>query len=267
MTRKLAFVIALGIPALLFVSTVHAGMFRHPKGQPASHGNASGRDDAKGPGNDGQNNGYGLPSPRKEPACVNDCRDALRACLDTARPPVAACFEGCRTLVDAVEPACEADPASAECEAARDAAAACVDPCRELLKQAGRTCVGEGRTCVTGCPSVSNPPCVAQCAHARGDCMVAARAQVVPCMDACKPELAASRSACMGDDDDQESATTDPRVCDAAHQVVRACIQPCRDALQAAGETCRLEQETCVQACAPSPTPVPTLEASPPSAN
>jgi hypothetical protein len=179
--------------------------------------------------------------PRKDRACVAECRAETVDCLKAARAAAAPCFESCQPLVEAAREACAADPDGEACELATRAARACLEPCHEILRPAVRACIADGHACVRACPFVGEPPCLTECRGDHIDCLQRANAALVECRRGCGDELKAAREACAAD-----SAS---EACLRATRAAHACLRPCRERYAAHVQTCQAALRACVADC------------------
>jgi len=181
------------------------------------------------------------PHPFKERQCVVQCRQDELTCLKDARDSAAPCFAGCKALVDAAHAACDADPSSDACKTAAAAARACLDPCYAMFRPAAYQCKEVGRECVSACPFIGEPPCLAACRADYVHCLGDTRDALSQCRTGCDDQYKAAREACASDP--QSDA------CKTARDALNTCLAPCRTLVKQDLEKCGTTLGQCAAAC------------------
>lgn len=190
-----------------------------------------------------------VPRPVVDRECTMECRRAHHACVDAARAAGRLCIaETCSAEQEAVEAACEANPASQECADARRALRACMQPCLEEYRADLSQCRAAAKDCMGGCPQVMPPPppsvkdatCIGDCRAQLSNCLLRVRNASNDCQMACREKVAAMREAC---------AAGRTAACAAAREALQECLTPCNQLMREGTATCTKQSNQCVAQC------------------
>lgn len=191
--------------------------------------------------------------PLRDRDCTVECRRQHHACVDAARAAGRLCIaETCSAEQEAVDAACEADPASQECAQARRDLRGCMQPCLEEYRSDLRECRAGARQCLDDCPTVTPPPppsakdptCIGDCRGKLSNCLLRVRNASSDCQSACREKVAAMREAC---------AAGRVAACNAARGALQECLAPCNQLMREGTATCTKSSHECVRQCPDRP--------------
>lgn len=186
--------------------------------------------------------------PRRDRACVLDCREVFGRCNHAAYSAARMCVQGCGDLVAKAREICAEAPDSEECDSARRRAAACVRECRETLRTDLRQCHADAKECVGLCPDAepmvpADPVCLHECRRLTRSCLDRVNAAARECAAPCSELIAVAKRVCARAPRSDE--------CAKARREASACLQPCRERQASQTRECIANGQRCAASCPP----------------